>query len=116
MDERVRSYIEQLISEIGKCRRQIEEKGEIKARAIKTYDMKLAVTMAILREDETYELAGKKYKSPPVSIMEKIAKGIVAEERYNLEVAEAGYKAAVCNLDAMQSQLNAYQSIYRYQE
>ena len=116
MDERVRDFIQKLIIEIGKCRRQIEVKGKEKAEAVKKYDMKLAVALATLREAETYELGGKKYKSPPVSIAEKIAKGIVSQERYDMEVAEAGYKAAISNIEAMKAQLNAYQSLFRYQE
>jgi hypothetical protein len=116
MDEKVRSYIEQLIVEIGKCRRQIEEKGKEKAKAIRIYDMRLACTLSELRNSETYKLNDKEYKSPPVSIAEKIAKGIVSQEREAMEIAEAGYKAAVSNLEAMKAQLNAYQSLYRYQE
>jgi hypothetical protein len=116
MEPRIRDYIEKLIGEVGKCRREIEEKGKAKAKAVSDYDRKLAVTLATLRNADSYELSGKTYKAPPVSIAEKIAKGICSEERYQLEIAESGYKACISNLEALKSQLNAFQSLYRHQE
>ena len=106
--------IQKIIAKIGVCRKEIEGKGQARAKAIKAYDMKLAIALATLRESNNYEMAGRKWEAPPVSIMEKIAKGIVAEERYNLEIAEAGYKSAICNLEALQAQLNGFQSIFRH--
>ena len=108
--------IQKLIAEIGKCRREIEGKGQIRATAIKVYDMKLAIALATLREADNYEMAGRKWEAPPVSIMEKIAKGMVAQERYDLEVAESGYKAAAVNLEALQCQLMAFQPLYKHLE
>lgn len=111
---KVRDCIEKLISEIGRTRREIEDKGRAKAKAISNYDRKMAVTLATLRNSETYELAGKTYKQPPVSILEKLAKGICSEERFAMEVAESGYKACSSNLQALMAQLNGYQSIFRH--
>ena len=116
MEPRVREYIEQLIRAIGDCRREIETKGNERARAIKTYDMKLAIALATLRNADTYELAGKTYKAPPVSIAEKIAKGLVAQERETMELADTGYKACISNLEALKAQLSAYQSVFRHLE
>ena len=116
MDYKVKTSIEAMIVEIGKCRREIEEKGKSKAKAISDYDRKMAITLATLRNSESYELSGKTYKQPPVSIMEKIAKGICSDEIYAREVAESNYKACISNLEAMKAQLNAFQSIYRFAE
>lgn len=113
---KVKDCIEGLIQEIGKTRREIEEKGREKAAAISDYDRQLAVTLATLRNADNYTLAGKTYPTPPISIMEKLAKGICATERYNLEVAESAYKACISNLEALKSQLNGYQSIYKHLE
>ena len=110
----VKDCIEKLIVEIGKTRREIEDKGKGKAVAISNYDRKLAVTLAELRNSETYNLAGKDYKVPPVTIMEKIAKGICSPERYDLELAESSYKAVISNLEALKAQLNGYQSVFRH--
>ncbi|MHC4890808.1 MAG: hypothetical protein ACYTEO_15240 [Planctomycetota bacterium] len=112
----VKGYIEQIIAEIGKCRREIEDKGKKKAAATKAYDMHLAIALATLRQAENYELAGKTYASPPVSIMDKIAKGICAMHHEELILAETGYRACLANLEALLAQLNAYQSVYRHAE
>jgi hypothetical protein len=116
MEPRIANTIEKLIGEVGKCRREIEAKGREKAQAISNYDKKLAVTLATLRNADTYELSGKQYKAPPVSIAEKIAKGICSEERYQMELAISGYAAVMSNLEALKAQLNAFQSLYRHQE
>ena len=110
----VKGIIESLIVEIGHCRRDIESKGNARANAIKNYDMRLAIALSTLRNSENYELAGKSYKSPPVSIMEKIAKGICADFLEEREIAESAYKAVISNLEALKAQLNGYQSIYRH--
>lgn len=111
---KVKDCIEKLISEIGKCRREIEDRGRDKAVAISDYDRRLAVTLAELRNSETYMLAGKQYAVPPITVMEKIAKGICSTERYDLELAESAYKAGISNLEALRAQLNAFQSIFRH--
>jgi hypothetical protein len=116
MDPRISDYIEKLIKEVGKCRREIEDKGKAKAKAISNYDMKLAIALATLRDAESYQLAGKTYKAPPVSIAEKIAKGIVSKEKDEMIIAESGYTATISNLEALKAQLNAFQSLYRHQE
>lgn len=110
----VKDYIEKLIVEIGKTRREIEDKGRAKAKAISDYDRKMAVTLATLRNQDFYTLGGKEYKTPPVTIMEKIAKGICSEECYARELAESNYRACISNLEALKAQLNGYQSIFRH--
>lgn len=113
---KVKDCIEKLIKEVGECRREIEAKGKAKAMAISNYDRKMAVTLATLRNSDNYKLAGQTYKTPPVSIMEKIAKGICADECYTKEVADSGYKATISNLTALLAQLNGFQSLYRFSE
>lgn len=111
---KVKDIIEGLIREIGKCRREIEDKGKAKAKAISDYDRKMAVTLAELRNSESYKLGDTTYTTPPVTIMEKIAKGICSLECYEREVAESAYKACISNLEALKAQLNGYQSIYKH--
>jgi len=110
----VAQQIQSIIAEIGKSRRDIEVKGKAKAKAISDYDRKMAITLATLRNSETYELAGKTYKQPPVSILEKIAKGLCVDEGYQKEIAESGYKSVISNLEALKAQLNGFQSIFRF--
>ena len=103
---KVKTYIENLISEIGKCRREIEEKGNARAKAIRNYDMKFGCAIVALKEEGKF----------PAVLIEKIAKKVCAEDRYELEIAESGYKACISNLEALKAQLNGYQSIYRHLE
>ncbi len=110
----VAKNIEGLIKEIGKCRREIEDKGKAKAKTISDYDRKMAITLAELRNSESYKLGDTTYIAPPVTIMEKIAKGICSIECYEREVAESAYKACISNLEALKAQLNGYQSIFRH--
>ena len=110
-----RDRIEQMVAEIGKCRREIEAKGKERAAAIKHYDMKLAIALATLRNAELYELGGKTYKSPPVSIAEKIAKGICFQEKLNSDLADTTYKSTIVKIETVQAELNAYQSLYKSQ-
>lgn len=113
---KVKDCITQIVKDIGEQRRQLKQKGTAKARAISDYDRKMAVTLATLRNTDNYTLAGQTYKTPPVTILEKIAKGICADECYRREIAESGYKAVITNIQALMAQLNAYQSIYRHLE
>lgn len=113
---RVKDCIEKLIAEIGHCRREIETKGKMRATAIKNYDLRIGVTLAELRHTENFTLKDKIYNAPPVTIMEKIAKSICADVRFELEIAESGYKACLTNLSALLAQLNAYQSLFRHLE
>lgn len=110
----VKDCIEKLISEIGKSRREIEDKGKARAKAIMEYDKALAISIATLRNDKNYLLYGKQYPQPPTTIIEKLAKGICAQQAYDKEIAESGYKACISNLEALKAQLNGYQSIYRH--
>ena len=110
----VSKTIENLIKEIGKCRREIETKGKARAKAIMEYDKAMAICTATLRNDKIYMLAGKEYPQPPTTLVEKLAKGICAQQRYDCEIAESAYKACISNLEALKAQLNGYQSIFRH--
>ena len=101
---KVKDCIEKLIAEIGKCRREIETKGNARAMAISNYDKQLKIAIVTLKE------AGKF----PATLIEKIAKGVCADHRERLELAEVGYKACISNLNALMAQLNGYQSVYKH--
>lgn len=103
---KVKDCIEKLISEIGKCRREIEAKGLEKARTIALYDVKLGGAIQVLREEGKF----------PATLIEKIAKKLCADERKAMEEADVLYKACISNLEALKAQLNGYQSIYRYMD
>ena len=102
----VRDTIEQIISAIGKARKEIETKGNARAKAISDYDKRLEIAIRTLRDEGKF----------PVTLIEKIAKGVCAPEREKLELAEVAYKGCISNLEALKAQLNGYQSIFRYME
>jgi len=102
----VKDCIEKLIKEIGKCRREIEDKGNARAKAISNYDKQLKIAIVTLRDEGKF----------PVTLIEKIAKGVCSDHREKLELAEVAYKACISNLEALKAQLNGYQSIFRHMD
>ena len=100
----VKNCIEKLIAEIGKYRRQIEERGNARAQAISNYDMRMQIAIVTLREEGKF----------PITLIEKIAKGLCCKDRETMELAESNYRACISNLNALLAQLNGYQSIFRH--
>lgn len=100
----IREIIQNIVSEIGGCRREIETKGNARAKAISNYDKQLKIAIVTLREEGKF----------PVTLIEKIAKGVCSDHREKLELAEVGYKACISNLEALKAQLNGYQSVYKH--
>jgi len=96
--------IEGIISEIGKFRREIEKKGNTRAKSISAYDKQMQVSIVTLREEGKF----------PATLIEKIAKGLCSPQIEAREIAESNYKACISNLNALMAQLNGYQSIYRH--
>lgn len=101
---KVKDCIEKIISDIGYCRREIETKGNARAKAISNYDKQLKIAIVTLKENGKF----------PATLIEKIAKGVCSDHRLTLELAEVGYKACISNLEALKAQLNGYQSIYKH--
>lgn len=100
----VANRIEAIIKEIGVCRREIESKGNARAKSIAEYDLRLGDAIETLRTEGKF----------PVSLIEKLAKKLCHSYRESMEIAEIEYKATIANLDALKAQLNGYQSIMRY--
>lgn len=103
------------ISDLEKARKLLKERAEAKSRTIAEYDMQLAKTTIALRNGREFEIEGEIIKDPPVTIIDKIAKGICWKAKLEMEMAEASYKNNIVTLNAIQAILNAYQSINKYQ-
>jgi len=112
----VAEQIRKKIYEIEEIRKVIKDRGEEKARAQAVYDKELAKVLIGLKNGEEFKLDDKIVKNPPATITEKIAKGLCWREKLAMEEAEMLYKSAISNMDAVCSQLNAWQSINRYLE
>lgn len=112
----VSKAIEDRIGLLATARKMLQDNATAKATAISNYDKALATTLIKLKNGVELEVEGIMIQSPPASIMEKIAKGYCWKERLAMETSEAVYKANVSALDSLSSELNGYQSIFRYLE
>ena len=113
---KVADKIEHRIDLLEKGRQVIQERAENKARKIAHYEKELALTLIKIKEGVEMELEGHKIKALPVSIMEKIAKGMCWKEKLDMELADAEYRNAIAGMRALEAELNGYQSIYRHLE
>ena len=112
ISEQIQFKINQLDLSINK----LKERSINKAESISEYDRVLAITIIKLKNNVVFELDGEKVEKPPVTIIEKLAKGICYKERLQLETADAEYKSLMSGIACIQAQLNAYQSIFRHMQ
>ena len=96
--------IQKKIKEIDEIRREIKERGEQKAQAVSEYDKRITITLIELKNGRKFLLENQEIENPPVSIMEKIAKGLCWGEKLEMEKAEANYKSVISNLEAVVSE------------
>jgi len=102
------------INALETARAHLHFLATLKAESIALYEKVLAVTIIKIKNGMEVELQGRHIVNPPVTIMEKIAKGICWEEKLTMEKAEALYKAEVVSIQALTAELNGYQSINKY--
>ena len=114
----ITNEIKTKIALLEKMRSVVKERGDNKADAIALYDRTLAINIIKLKnmqKGETIDFEGIEIKAPlPTTIIEKIAKGLSYNEKLNMEKADAEYKSAITNINTVQAELNALQSIYRH--
>jgi hypothetical protein len=102
------------INALEKARDNLQTLASLKAESIALYEKVLAVTLIRIKNGMEVELDGRSIVHPPVTIMEKIAKGVCWEEKLAMEKAEAMYKAEIVSMAALTAELNGYQSINKY--
>lgn len=100
----VAGNIEEKITLLVKGRDQLQDKAQKRANAISAYDLALRKSIIQLKADDKY----------PTTLIEKIAKGECYKERAEQELREAEYKLTVTKMDAIQAELNGWQSINRF--
>ena len=110
----VAKRIEQKIALLEKARGTLEGLANDKALTAAMYDKELAVTLIKLKNGVAFTLDGASIKDPPATLCEKIARGICWESKLQADQAEANYKLAITKLETVQSELNGYQSIFRF--
>lgn len=99
----VANAIEFKIKRLEEMRGQIRKRAEDKAEAISEYDKAMAKQIFILREN-----------GHPSTLIKELAKGKCFQERYDMELADGLYKSIISNMNAIQAELNGWQSINRH--
>lgn len=114
----ISNEIQSKIKILVDCRSKLKEKGEIKSKTIADYDKSIALVIMGLKNGKEYKLDnGLEFEfiiNPPVTIIDKIAKGLCYKEKLAMEVAESDYKSLLTFIDCVQAELNGFQSINRY--
>lgn len=113
---KIADLIHNKINLLSKGRGIVRSRAIKKAQTSSQYDKELALTIIRLKNGERLELEGKTIENPPATLSEKIAKGIVWENKLEAEKAEALYKAAITNMNSLTTEVNALQSLLRYLE
>ena len=112
----IAEQIDKKIQQLDKGKDLLENAAKEKARTLADYDLAIAKTLAGLKNGAEFELGGQKIKDPAISLAEKYARGICAEQKFDAEMAEGQYKAIITKLNVIMAQMNGYQSINRYLE
>jgi hypothetical protein len=113
---KISELISKKVKGLAKGREILKKRAEDKANKGAEYDKELALMMIKLKNGEKIELDGQTIESPPATILEKIAKGVVWRAKLEAEKAEALYKAAVTNMNAINTEISALQTLLRYEE
>ena len=101
---KIADKIEEKVKLLEQGRTELQSKAQNKAMAISEYDKCLAIAIIRLKDSGKY----------PATLIEKIAKGDCYKERAASELAKAEYKLTVTKMNAIQAELNGYQSIFRH--
>ena len=78
------------------------------------YDLEMAKTILRLKNGDINEFEGQACGVTPISIIEKIAKGICWEGGLACSASDMQLKALESKIKIAQAQLNGYQSIFRH--
>jgi hypothetical protein len=106
--------IHQKILQIQAALEHIEELAHNKAKALADYERQYAITCIRLKNGVAFTLGTDTIQNPPATLIDKIAKGICHKERLESEKTESLYKLMIVRIDALQAQMNGYQSINRH--
>jgi len=114
----VSDEIQKKIKLLERMRKEVLERGQHKAEAIAEYEKCLTIDIVKLKnmqKGETIDFEGIQIKAPlPITIIEKIAKGMCYKEKLSMEQADASYKSVITNINTVQAELSALQSLNRF--
>jgi len=92
------------VQSLGRGRKILFDYAKTLALAEKEYRIALAKEIMRLKADKV-----------PATITSDLARGNTASQRYDRDLAETMWKAAIKNLEALQSEQTALQSILKWQ-
>ena len=104
------------IQELERLRAILEPLAQKKASASADYEKTLAITIVGLKNGKEFGLGDAIIKESSVTLVEKVARGICWQEKLAMDSAESAYKNTLKIIELTESQLNGYQSIFRYLE
>lgn len=100
--------------ELERLRETLGALANTKDETAANYERTLATVIMSLRHNKPFKLGDMVITDCPVSIIEKVARGICYHEKREMDKAESAYKNAFKIISLTESQLNGYQSINRY--
>lgn len=109
----ISSEIQKKIKLLETMRVEIKKRGDRKAETEAEYDKQIALTIIKLSNGVEMQFENQIISEPKMSVIEKIAKGICWEYKLAMEKADAEYKSIISNIDAVKSEVNALQSIFK---
>ena len=108
--------IHEKIAQLSSGRAVLKKRGEEKAIRTADYDKAMALTLVKLKNGESLSIEAYDIQKPPATIMEKIAKGVCWLQKLEMDKADAMYKAALTNMNALTTEINALQSLLRWMD
>jgi len=100
---------------LDKCIKELDVRAELRDSLNAKLDKDMAVVVLSLRNGKEFNLDGEVVKDPPVSVIDRIAKGICWEKSLERDRAESSYSNLLRGIDAVKTQINALQSLNKFQ-
>ena len=102
--QQISDSIVEICARLSNSQSYLYKLAKIKSEAERNYRLELAKELIKLRAEGT-----------PVAIVSDIARGNVAELRFERDLTDAQYRASIEAIDSLKAQLNALQSLLKHQ-
>lgn len=96
--------------------RRVSKRLDNAPKAIFDAAKEFAEAERVYRKELSIEIVKLKAEGSPVSIINDVARGNVADLKYKRDLAEGLYKSSIESAKALQSELSGLQSILRVQD
>ena len=110
----VAKEIEAKIHRLEDARKKLKTYAEDKAKTMVAYEREMAITIVGLKMGKSFFIEEEPVKCEQATNIKDVAKGICWKEALEFATAEALYKNCIVQIDAIQSEMNGWQSINRF--